>query len=408
MAIFDNIKNYLFEDEIDVEENEVISNDPIPDTNWKDYCKELSNNIWQKAYALSVVRNILSTFLSDVEWNTYKGTELIKGDEWFRFNVAPNKKETAAEFYGRLATKLIYEHCALIVETASKEFFIADSWEFKNGKELLMKDNTFINVMIGDVTLNRTFKENDTCMFIKAPQNDSVDMIFNSMANDFQTLKNLISEGADKALGMKLSLTLSAQAKNKYDKKTIRAIQDVYQPLMSARNGVFITYKGEELSDLTERQRGSEVQQVLEAVENNIKVNNEILCNVGNAFGIPKKMMTGEYNTDNGDVYPMAITMFAKPFFNILSKKFTYFILTKEDVLNGSRVVADLSSIKFIDPLSLSTAIDKLIGSGAYTINEVRKKVGDDPVEDGDIRFITKNYAVLTEYTKGESGSNEI
>lgn len=407
MALLDSFKNFIFEDE---NEEEIVGDDyptdSVPDPTWQ-RCLELKNNIWQKAYALSVVKNILTTFFADVEWKTYKGSEEIKGDEWFRFNLAPNRKETAPEFYGKLATKLIYEHKALIVETATKEFFIADSYQFKGGKELLMKDNTFVDVMIGDVTLNRTFKENDTCMYIKAPQNDSVDAIFASMANDFQTLKELISEGADKALGMKLSLTLSAQAKNKYDKKTLKAIQEVYQPLMSARNGVFITYKGEELTDLTERQRGSEVQQVLEAVENNIKVNNEILCNVGTAYGIPKKMMTGEYNTDNGDVYPMAITMFAKPFFNTLSKKFTYFVLTKEDILNGSKVIANLGSIKFIDPLSLSTAIDKLIGSGAYTINEVREKVGDDPVENGDFRFITKNYAVITEYAKGES-TNEI
>ena len=407
MAFIDNVKNFIFEDENELEEDTLQETpDGIADNTWRN-CLELKNNIWQKAYALSVVKNILTTFLSDVEWKTYKGNEFVKGDEWFRFNIAPNRKETAPEFYGKLATKLIYEHRALIIETATKEFFIADGYNFKGGKELLMKDNVFTDVMIGDITLNRTFKENDTCMYIKAPQNDNVDSIFASMAADFQTLKDLISEGADKALGMKLSLTLSAQAKNKYDKKTLKAIQDVYQPLMSSRNGVFITYKGEELTDLTERQRGSEVQQVLEAVENNIKVNNEILCNVGMAYGIPKKMMTGEYNTDNGDVYPMAITMFAKPIFNILSKKFTYFILTREDVLNGSRVVADLSSIKFIDPLSLAGAIDKLIGSGAYTINEVREKVGDDPVEDGDIRFITKNYAVMSEYTKGEN-SNEI
>lgn len=405
MALFDKVKNFVFEDEY--EEDDVQDPvDGIADSTWNS-CLELKNNIWQKAYALSVVKNILTTFLSDVEWKTYKGSSLVKGDEWFRFNIAPNRKETAPEFYGKLATKLIYEHRALIIETATKEFFVADNYNFKGGKELLMKDNVFTDVTIGDITLNRTFKENDTCMYIKAPQNDNVDAIFSSMASDFQTLKDLISEGADKALGMKLSLTLSAQAKNKYDKKTLRAIQEVYQPLMSSRNAVFITYKGEELADLTERQRGSEVQQVLEAVENNIKVNDEILCNVGMAYGIPKKMMTGEYNTDNGDVYPMAITMFAKPIFNILSKKFTYFILTKEDVLNGSRVFADLSSIKFIDPLTLAGAVDKLIGSGAYTINEVREKVGDDPVEDGDIRFITKNYAVMSEYTKGENG-NEI
>ena len=359
--------------------------------------------MWQVDFAFLVVRNILKTFLVNVDWKTYKSGEVVKGEEWYRFNYAPNRRETSAEFFSKLADKLIYDGEALIIETATKELFIADAYEFKNGTELLMKENTFVNVMVGDVQLNRTFKENDSCMYIKTPNYDKLDAVFTSMGLDFLELKKLIMEGAQKALGMKLSLNLGAQAKNKYDSRYLAQMQEAYEPLMKARDAVFLTYKGETLTDLTEKQRGSEVQQVLTAVKNNVEVNQEILTNIGAVFGVPEKFMTGDFTADNNSIYEMVITMFGKPYLTLLSKKFTTFALTKEDIINGSKIEANLNSIKFIDKLSMATAVDKFIGSGAYNRNEVREMLDDDPVEDGDIYFITKNYAELSQYVKGGS-----
>lgn len=365
------------------------------------------STLWQYEYAFQVVANILATFLINVDWKTYEKGLVIKKEEWFRLNYAMNEKETSTEFFSKLAHKLIENGNALIIETSNRQFFIADTWNFKDGKELLMKNNTFINVQIGDVIFNRTFKENDTCMFIKAPQNAAVKSILSSMASDYMTLKELVTKGANKALGMKLNLNINAQPKNSYDEEYMNAMQKMYQKLFDNPNAVFVTYKGETLTDLTEKQRGSEVQQVLDAVENNTAINKEILTSVGNAYGIPQKFMTGDFGVDNDDLYTMAITMFGKPYLQILQKKFTSYLVKKENILEGSRIEANLDSIKFVEMLKSASAVDKLIGSGAYTVNEVREKVGDDPTTDvdGDVRFITKNYAVFSEYVKGGSDS---
>ena len=410
MGLWDNFKNALttnnVEDEEETNPNVHIIDVSSSNATWTDCKKE--QTMWQLKYAMLVVTNILSAFLVNTNWKTYKKGEVVKGEEWFRFNIAPNRRESSSEFYNKLATKLIYEGEALIIETSTKELFIADSYAFKNGEKLLMKDNTFNNVVIGNITLNRSFKENDNCIYIEIPRSDMVKAVFNSMGYDFLELKKLVYEGAQKALGMKLNLNLGAQAKNKYDSKYIEKIQQAYDPLMKARDAVFVSYKGETLVDLTERQRGSEVQQVLSAVENNIKINDEILCNVGMAYGLPQKFMKGDFTADNDSIFSMAITMFGKPYLTLLSKKFTFFVLTKEDIINGGKVEAELNSIKFIDKLSMATAIDKFIGSGAYNRNEVREMLDDDPVEDGDIYFITKNYAVLSEYTKGGNSNDEV
>ena len=383
------------------EENPNVHNIDVSDSDatWRP-CSD-KTNMWQLEYAMTVVQRLLATVLTNVTWKTFKQKKPVQGDEWFRFNISPNRKQTSAEFFMELANKLVYNGEALIIETASRELFIADSYSFKNGQELLMKDNTFINVVIGQTTLNRTFKENDSCIYIKTPNFNRVLATFQDMGADFYALKELIYEGAQKALGMKLNLNLGAMPKNKYDDKYIKEMQKVYKPLMRERDAVFVTYKGETLDDLTEKQRGSEVQQVLTAVENNIKVNDEIVCNIGMAYGIPQKFMKGDLTADNNSIYEMFITLFAKPYLKLLSQKFTFFVLTKEDIIAGSKVEAELNSIKFIEKLAMATSVDKLIGSGAYNPNEVREMLDDDPFDGGDVRFITKNYAVLSEYAKG-------
>lgn len=402
MSFFDKLSNFIFEDEYEEEPSRVITNES---TTWQD--EKSTTTFWQLVYAKSIVANLLSVILSNVDWKTYRSGKLIKEENWFKLNYAMNDKETSAEFFNKLAHSLIDNGNALIIENANKQFYVADSFAFQNGIEQLMKANTFTSVQIGNVILNRTYKENSTCMYIKAPQNSMASSIHQAMASDYMELKKLVDEGADKALGMKLNLTLNAQGKNKNNEDIQERLQSDFEKRMKNRNSLFLTYKGETLNDLTEKQRGSEVQQVIGAVENNIKINKEILTNVGNSYGIPSKFMTGDYTSDNDDIYTMAITMFAKPYLQVLSKKFTNYLVDKEDVIKGSRIEANLDSIKFVEILKSASAFDKLISSGAYTINEVREKVGDDPVTgaDGDIRFITKNYATFGEMTKG--GSNE-
>lgn len=58
-----------------------------------------------------------------------------------------------------------------------------------------------------------------------------------------------------------------------------------------------------------------------------------------------------------------------------------------------------------MNPLEVATAVDKLRASGVYNGNEIRIKLGDEPVDNPllDEYVITKNY----ERTKGGEEGNE-
>jgi hypothetical protein len=62
--------------------------------------------------------------------------------------------------------------------------------------------------------------------------------------------------------------------------------------------------------------------------------------------------------------------------------------------LSGTYLRIDTSSIKHIDLFGISVAFDKLIASGAYSIDELRVKSGDVALNTDYSKqhYITKNY----------------
>jgi hypothetical protein len=71
----------------------------------------------------------------------------------------------------------------------------------------------------------------------------------------------------------------------------------------------------------------------------------------------------------------------------------------KAEFLKGTKVQIDTKSIKHIDLLSVATSIEKLISSGCFCINDIRKAIGEEPIdaEWANQYFMTKNFATVEE-----------
>ena len=71
----------------------------------------------------------------------------------------------------------------------------------------------------------------------------------------------------------------------------------------------------------------------------------------------------------------------------------------------------DTTTINSVDILEVADSIDKLIGSGAFTINNVLKRCGYDIIAEdyADKRYLTKNYGSIENVTNPLEGgeSNE-
>lgn len=74
-GLWNSLKDFLFEDEIVDFTNEVSDGETVQGTDQAATWQSASS-FWQLSYAQNVVANILASYLTNLEWKTYKQGEL--------------------------------------------------------------------------------------------------------------------------------------------------------------------------------------------------------------------------------------------------------------------------------------------------------------------------------------------
>lgn len=69
----------------------------------------------------------------------------------------------------------------------------------------------------------------------------------------------------------------------------------------------------------------------------------------------------------------------------------------------------DTKAVKHIDLLDVATSIDKLISSGCFTINDIRRVCGEDEIDEpwANQFFMTKNYSAIEDIVNQLKGGDE-
>ena len=168
-----------------------------------------------------------------------------------------------------------------------------------------------------------------------------------------------------------------------------KAMQEQLGDFLNNQNAVLPLFKGQTLTDVSKTSSASS-NDFQGLIENLFKT-------VAQAFNIPIDLLFGK--TDNIEkVTKQFLTFTIEPIASMISeelsaKLYDGFIGFQK----GNYVRVDTSDIQHISILEMATAIDKLISSGAYTINEVRTLTGYNKINEefGDVHFITKNYSTM-------------
>ena len=79
-----------------------------------------------------------------------------------------------------------------------------------------------------------------------------------------------------------------------------------------------------------------------------------------------------------------------------------------EGFLKGDYIKIDTTTVKHIDIFDIATPVDKLISSGAFTINDIRKLIGEPEIAEdwASQHFITKNYSTIQDLLESLNNTN--
>lgn len=365
----------------------------------EDYTVGYGSLLWAYRLALSVATERIGALISKCEIKTYIRGEETKADNWYLFNIEPNCNQSAAEFKKQIIRKLILNpgHDCLIVELSNigrkkSAFYVADDFT-KDDSQLY--DSIFKNVSVdvyedGGFTMQGVFTGNKA-IYLKY-QNAELNGIFSDMRRMYEYLvKNAMMAGSYRQKYV-LSMDQTAEAQPNFEEHMQSLLNDQFKAFMEGQNAVLPLYSGMKVDQLS---AGSDLGQNVSTANKNVDTQiDECLTKVGLAFNIPKSIMLGDFEAD--DLEHM-LTYCIDPMAALIEQGINRKYYGQSSVTDGTYVKMDTMRARHVDFVSVGTSASSAISSGVFSINDMRKKMGEAPLKDdlGDLHFITRNYAAL-------------
>lgn len=355
----------------------------------------LEQQLQIELFAIAAAIDLVANSISKCNFKTYlKGVE-NKADEFYLWNVEPNKNQNSSQFLQELVTNLLYNNECLVLDI-NGQLIIADSF---CQNEFAVTENYFTDVTRGTMSFNKRFQMNEV-MYFKLGNND-IRVLLSNLLKGYNNLLNMSMTKYKRSGGRKGILDIDAVAagdKN-FQTKFDELMNIRFKSYFEAENAVLPLHKGYKY----EEQGGEGSKKSNNEIADISVITKEIFERVAQAFKIPPALLRGDI-ADISKVTDNFLTFGIDPPVDMISEEINRKRFGKAAFLAGTYLKIDTTCIKHIDIFSISAAFDKLIASGGYSIDELRIKSGDTPLNTpwSKKHWITKNYQDIENLEGGE------
>lgn len=338
--------------------------------------------------AFQTAVNLVANSVSKCEFKTYFQNKEVKKQEYYLFNVEPNKNQNSSQFIHKWISKLYEENECLIIES-NGQLLVADTY-FK--KEYALFDYQFTGVTVDGYTFKKTFNMSDV-LFMKL-NNKDIRRLINGMYESYGKLISYAQKSYSKSRGSKIILDVNAvaQGKTNFNETFAKLMNERFKTFFEADNAVLPLFDGYKATDIGSKTYSEGSTRDIKAMVD------DIYDFTGRAFGISPILLKGDI-AGSKDAVDNLLTFCIDPLCDNLQEEINRKRSGYSGFSQGTFIKIDTKTIKHIDLLSVSSAIDKLISSGAFTINNIRELVGDEPINEdfANQHYMTKNYATVEE-----------
>lgn len=341
--------------------------------------------------------NLIANAVAKCEFKTYIDGKEVQKQEHYLWNIEPNKNQNANIFIKKLISMLYQNNECLVVEQ-NGQLLVADSFDHK---EYALLDDVFTNVAVGDFTFNRSFYQNEVLYF--RLQHCNMRALVNGL---YQTYSKLIS----------YSMTAYQRSRGtkgvfKYDTLPASGPQkDAFDSLINEKIGKWLTGDnaalplgaGQDWKELEHKTYNNESTRDIRAQIDDIS------DFTAKGFGIHPALMRGDIQ-DIEAAFMYTMTFGVDPLVDNLQAEINRKRNGYAGMSRGTYLKIDTKQIKHVDLLSMASPIDKLIGSGTFNVNDIRKLLGEDIINEpwAFQHFITKNYVTFNEAMNGTKKGGE-
>lgn len=375
---------------------------PVPvNFNDKEYYDEYASlvaDVYIREMAFWSAVNLVANAVSKCEFKTYLNGKEVKGREYYLWNVEPNKNQNSSVFLHKLIAKLYRDNECLVIEQ-NGQLLVADSFI---RTPYALYDDVFTQVQVGDFTFQRPFTQSEVLYYKLNEEN--VRKLVNGLYESYSKLITYSMKAYQRSRGTKGIFKYdSIPVAGTDERKAFDAlINEKIKKWMEGDNAALPLGRGQEWKELQHKTYSNESTRDIRAQVD------DIFDFTARSFGIPPALLRGDVQ-DTSKAIDQLLTFCIDPLTDMLSEENNRKRNGYEGFSQGTYQKIDTKSIKHVDLLSVATAIDKLIGSGAFCINDIRKAVGDEIIDEpwANQHFITKNYETVENALKAlEGGEN--
>ena len=348
---------------------------------------ELVGETYVRELAFWSCVNLIANAISKCEFKTYYQGQEEKAEEYYRWNMQPNLNQSKSTFIHKLIAQLYRRNEALVIEQ-NGQLLVADAF---CRKPYALYDDVFTQVQVNDFSFSRSFVQSDVLYFQLSSRN--MKQITDGMYEAYRKMISCGMKHYGRARGNRAIVDVAAPkiGDDEAMKKFNDLIQESYKPFLLSENGILPLTKGYTYTEL-DRKAETENSRDIRAMINDVS------DFTAKAFQIPPALVSGELQGIS-DALDQFLTFCIDPLAEMIGEEINRKRYGYKDFKNQSYLQVDTKPIKHIDPLGMATSVDKLISSGAYTINMVLDLFGEPRIKEpwADQHFMTKNYSTIAE-----------
>jgi HK97 family phage portal protein len=348
----------------------------------------------------SVVRKI-GAAVGAVEWETYRRGKKVRSKEFWSWNYDPNPNQNREQFFSQLIGELYLNQEALIVETRQGYRYVADSYSVDKH----LNGDVYEGIMSHEEEIPGRYRAQDILKI--SLTGDSINGILSGiMALEGKLLK-CATKSYIKTHGKHAILHIddTAEAEPDFEETYSDLVNNKFKKYFESENAVLPLFKGYELQD--DRGLEESTKANLTGTRDIRHMMDDIVELTARSMGVPESIATGRNVTD-ADIKTF-ISDVVRPIVMSLAQEINRKTYGKELVYNGSYISPDLSNVRYSDIFDVANPIDKLIGSGAFSVNDIRTRLGLEVIDEpwADQHWMTKNYSPADELMEQQGNTTQ-
>lgn len=347
-----------------------------------------------------ICANMIANAVARCEFRTFRDGKEIREREHYLWNVEPNANQNSTAFLHKLVAKLLVDNEALVISTQQREGYdalvVADAW-LQNG-DYPSRQNEYVNVQVGDVSYEKTFREREV-LHLKL-NHINVKPVLDGLYGAYWRLISAAVKRYewDKGQHWKVHVDQLASGAEDFTENFTRMIEQQVKTFLDSNSAILPEFDGYAYTN-----EGGKANVELADIQSQMK---DVLGFTAKALQIPAVLVDGSIQGTE-DAQGRFLTGCIDPICDQLQEEINRKRYGYDRMRAGDYLRVDTSSIRHFDMFANAANVEKLVGSGAFTINDVLRSAGLPTIPEpwADEHYMTKNIAALGAETTAMGGA---